>query len=408
VKNALHNNIRTIYLLGFFHNFMVVIPVFVPLLQDYGLSMTQVLQTQVFFAITIAICEVPSGYLADLWGRRKAIIVGSVMNACGFISLLFADGFVDILIYELFLGVGFSLISGADLALLYDTEVYLQERKLRGGAGAGKSLSRLISIEAAASGTAGIVASLLLIWSLDAVVILQAMTGLVPLLLAGSLREVPRPKEAIDHRGNARHIIELLLFGKPVVLWTACAIAVFGLLSVYVFWVYQKYWEFQGVDIAYYGYIWAAFALTVSVSARYAGALEQRFGTRTLLCAVGLLPLIGLFGMAIASGWIGVLFGFSVQLARGLSMSLFYEALNKRVPGDFRATVNSLVSLGVRAVFIVTGPALGYALDAYGVTNTLWLMAAIFTPLIIVVLIPLLVRIRREAPATSPAAAPIT
>jgi len=77
-------------------------------------------------------------------------------------------------------------------------------------------------------------------------------------------------------------------------------------------------------------------------------------------------------------------------------MSLFYEALNRRVPGNFRATVNSLVSLGVRAIFIGTGPLLGYALDRLGVNSTLLLLLAIFTPVIAVVLIPLIVRIRRE------------
>ena len=100
--------------------------------------------------------------------------------------------------------------------------------------------------------------------------------------------------------------------------------------------------------------------------------------------------------MALGAGWIGVIFGFAVQLSRGLSMSLFYEGLNRRVPGDFRATVNSLVSLGVRAVFIVTGPALGYALDSIGVNTLLLLLVAIFTPLIAVVLIPLVIRISRE------------
>ena len=45
-------------------------------------------------------------------------------------------------------------------------------------------------------------------------------------------------------------------------------------------------------------------------------------------------------------------------------MSLFYEALNKRVPREFRATVNSLV--------------------------------AIVAPLMGLVLVPLVVRIRRE------------
>ncbi len=396
MNRSLQNNIRTIYTMGFFHSFIVVVPVFVPLLQGYGLTMSQVLQTQAIFALTTALCEVPSGYIADVWGRRPAILLGSVLNGLGFLSLLWADGFVDFLVYEAILGVGFSLISGADLALLYDTEVYLQERGLPGGTGAGKSLSRLISVEAAAAGVAGIVASLMLLWSLEAVVILQAVVGFAPLLLGLALIEVPRRAVQGSHREHARRILALLLFDRPVVLWTALAICLFGVLGLYIFWSYQKYWEFRGIPLAWYGYIWAAFALTVSLAARYTAALEQHLGTRALVCLIAGLPLVGLLGMACSPGWIGVLFGFANQVSRGMSMSLFYEALNKRVPGDFRATVNSLVSLGIRGLFIATGPLLGIALDYLGIRDTLLLMAAVFAPLMTLVLLPLLVRIRRE------------
>ena len=406
MNRSLQNNIRTIYLLGFFLSFMVVVPVFVPLLQGFGLSMSEVMQTQALFALTIALFEVPSGYLADMWGRKRVILLGAAFNAVGFVSLLWADSFVDFLIYEFILGIGFSLVSGADLALLYDTEVYLAENDLPGGAGAGKSLSRLIAVEAAASGIAGITASILLLWSMDAVVWLQAFAGLGPLLLALFLVEVPRPPTMTSHGTNARHVAQLLLFGRPVVLWTAAAIAVFGLLAAYVFWVYQKYWEFQDIPVAMYGYIWAAFALTVSVAARYASALERLIGTRRLFVLIGVLPLLGMLGMALGAGWLGVVFGFALQVTRGISMSLFYEALNRRVPGDFRATVNSLVSLAVRGVFIITGPLLGIALDSYGVNSTLLLLLVIFTPLIALVLVPLVRRIKREESAEQPQFAP--
>jgi MFS family permease len=396
VKRSLHNNIKTIYLMGFFHSFMVVVPIFVPLLQGYGLSMSQVLQTQAIFALTIALCEVPSGYLADTWGRKKVVLVGSMLNGLGFLSLLWADGFADFLVYEVLLGVGLSLISGADLALLYDTEVYLEQRGSREGAGSSKSLSRLIAIEAGASGIAGICASLLLLWSLDSVIWVQAIVGFIPFVLGLSLVEPPRPARSGSHSDNARHIIELLLFGKPVVLWTAFAIAVFGLMSIYAFWIYQKYWELQGIPLQNFGYIWAVFALTVSLSARYAAALEQKLGARRLLILIACLPIIGFLGMAFVSGWFGVLFGFAIQLSRGVSLTLFYEALNRRVPGDFRATVNSLVSLGMRGIFIVTGPVLGFALDRYGMTSTLVGMALVFAPLMLLVLMPLLAKIRKE------------
>lgn len=406
MKRSLQNNIRTIYLMGFFTSFLVVLPVFVPLLQGHGLSMSQVLQTQALFALTIALFEVPSGYFADLYGRRLAILIGSALNAVGFLSLLWADSFLDFVIYEVILGVGFSLISGTDLALLYDTEVYLQSEELPGGAGAGKSVSRLISVEAGASGIAGIAASLLLLWSMDGVILMQVCAGVLPLILAAFLVEVPKAQSETNHRDNMRQIVELLLFGKPVVFWTGFAISVFGLLSIYVFWIYQKYWELQGVPLEAFGYIWAGFALAVSVSARFTAGLEKRMGTRGLLILIAIMPLLGLLGMALGGGWMGVAFGLLIQLSRGISMSLFYEALNSRVPGDFRATVNSLVSLGVRAIFIVTGPVLGYALDSLGMQATLLVLLLVFTPLMGLVLVPLLIRIQRERVRAEPEAAP--
>ncbi|MEM8661240.1 MAG: MFS transporter [Pseudomonadota bacterium] len=396
MNRSIQNNIRTIYLMGFFTGFLVVLPVFVPLLQGHGLSMSQVLQTQALFALTIALFEVPSGYFADVYGRKRAIMIGAALNAVGFLSLIWADSFLDFVVYEIILGIGFSLISGTDLALLYDTEVHLRAKRLPGGAGAGKSLSRLIAIEAAASGLAGIAASLLLLWSMDGVLWLQVLTGVLPLLLAAFLVEVPKAARQDDHGDNVRQIAELLIFGKPVVLWTAFAITVFSLLALYVFWIYQKYWELQGVPLEAYGYIWAAFALTVSLSARFASSLEKQLGTRALLALIAAMPLVGLLGMMLGSGWIGVAFGLLIQLSRGVSLSLFYEALNSRVPGDFRATVNSLVSLGVRVMFIVTGPLLGYALDSIGMRSTLLLVLALFTPLLGIVLIPLVIRIQRE------------
>jgi len=399
VNRSLRINIVAIYLMGFFHSFMVVIPVFVPLLQGYGLSMSEVLQTQAFFALTVAILEVPSGYLADLWGRRRAILLGSLFNGVGFLSLLWADSFQDFLFYELMLGLGISLISGSDLALLYDTETALAERGEPGGAGPSKSLSRLISVEAGASGVAGITASVVLIHSdMATLVLLQALVGFIPFLLGLFLVESPRPPLVhAGHAANAKAIMRLLVFGKPVVLWTTLAIIAFGLLAVYVFWIYQKYWELQGVPVAWFGYIWAAFALVVSVSARYASALEAWLGWRRVLWIAAALPLLGIFGMAMSQGWIGVMFGLAVQLSRGLSLTLFYDALNRRVPGDFRATVNSLVSLGVRGMFILSGPVMGWSLDRYGITSTLLVLLAVFAPLFLLVIAGLSQRIRGEA-----------
>lgn len=394
-NKAIKANITKTYTMGFFAAFMVVIPVFVPLLQGYGLSMAQVMQTQAVFALTVAIFEVPSGYFADMWGRKNTIVIGEFLNAIGFGMLWWADTYSEFLVYEIILGIGMSMTSGADLALLYDSESYLQEQGER-SPGPSKSLSRLVSIEAGAAGIAGIIAGVLLNWSMDWVVLVQSLSGIFPFLIALTLVEPPRIKSEGTHKEHAGRVFSLLLFGKPVVLWTALSIVVFGLMSMYTFWLYQKYWEFQGIPLVMFGYIWAGFALAVSVSARYAGAVEARLGTRSFLLMLAMLPILGLLGMAAFSGWLGVMFGLAVQIARGLTITTFYEALNSRVNSSYRATLNSLVSLGVRGSFILTGPAMGFLVDSQGVRFTLWSMALVFAPLLLLMVFPLLSRIRRE------------
>lgn len=158
MERALQKNITTIYWMSFFQSGMIVTAVFVPLLQRHGLSMAQVLQTQALFALVIALLEVPSGYLADLWGRKNTIVLGQALCTVAFIRLLSADGFVDFLVYEALMGAGLSLCSGADLALLYDSQSALNESGGEHSAQPGRHIARLVAIEGyAGAAAAGIV-----------------------------------------------------------------------------------------------------------------------------------------------------------------------------------------------------------------------------------------------------------
>ena len=63
--------------------------------------------------------------MADLFGRRRVLLVGALFCGLGHSLLLIAEGFWTLALYELLLGISFSLTSGSDLALLYDSELAL-------------------------------------------------------------------------------------------------------------------------------------------------------------------------------------------------------------------------------------------------------------------------------------------
>lgn len=401
---TLRHNIKNIYWMVFFQSFMIVIAVFVPLLQRHGLSMTEVLQTQAVFALVVATLEVPSGYLADLWGRKNTIVLGQGAIAMGYLLLVSADSFMDFLAYETLMGIGLSLSSGADLALLYDSQTALNTQNGTVSIAHGKHISRLVAIEGYGGAASGLAASFLTLLGLDWVLWAQFFCGFITLSFALCLVEAPRRISTESHRENITRVLTTMLY-RPLVLWTSLAIVVFGLLGLFAFWMLQKYWELQGIPVAWFGYLWAAHSVIRAIVAQNAHEVETRLGWRRVFILAAVLPVIGLVGMGLSGGWLGIACSLGMIICRGLTSVVFYDALNSRVEGDFRATVNSLVSLGTRGLFIVTGPILGYGMDSIGVNSTLLILAALLMPVVMTVLYFLSRYIREESQASQEQAA---
>lgn len=380
----------------FFQSYMVIVAVFVPLLQRHGLNMVQVMQTQALFAAIVAVCEVPSGYLADLWGRRNTIIAGLALIACAYTWLTGADSFSDFLVYEILMGLGLSLSSGADLALLYDTQTALNEQSGGLNVPHGRHISRLVAIESYGGAASGLTVGLLTLAGWDWVLWAQCCCGLFSLWFALHLIEPPRKLAVGGHRHNLHRIVHTVS-GRPPVVWTGLAIIVFSLVGLYAFWIYQKYWEFNGIPITWFGYLWAVHCLLRGCVAHFGHEIERALGWRKVFIISALMPLTAFLGMGLFGGWVGLGFSLGLIISRGLSTVVFYNALNQRVESEFRATLNSLVSLGTRGLFILSGPYLGYLMDRLGVNSTLLILAAVFTPVIIAVLYRLSLAIQGES-----------
>ncbi len=346
--------------------------------------MTEIMQAQAIFALTIAMAEVPSGYMADLWGRKNTLILGSILLALGWIYFCFTDSFFDLLVYEVLMGLALSLFSGTDLAMLYDSQAAINssddtQTTINSGA-------KLISIKAFAEAAGALCASVLIFISINWVAPVQAFTALFPFVIALTLIEPMRETTVVNHRNNWHNIYQMMT-GNRLVLWTIAAIVMFGLATIYGFWTQQKYWQHNGIAIEYYGFIWAAYCGVTSISASLASRVEQYLGISRLLLLMVVLLAGSFIGMALVGGWFGIVIGSLFQISRGLYHVVFFDALNNRVAGKYRATINSLTSLGVRVIFIVFGPALGFLIDHYGITAALWSLAGLFTPTLAVILL---------------------
>jgi len=387
-KNKLHRNITVIYGLAFFHCFMVIVPAIVPFFMSKGLSLAEIFYLQAVFATTIVLLEAPSGYFADIFGRRFALIIGSVFLGFAYFLLNFANDMASLMVFEITAGVAMSLISGADIALLYDTQKALQEDTHSESA---KGIAQLGFIKSLAEALGALVGGVLALWSFDLMVLIQSAVAWVCLLLALLVVEPPYKKAgAAESRLQITEILKHLLVRDPVLRRVVLAIPLYSLATFHVAWLVQPYWESQGLSLAVFGILWCAQSLTVALANKFGFEIERRFGASTVLVLIGTLPILGHFGMAWFQGWTGIVIGLLLFVCRGLNQVILVNALNRRVPSEFRATANSFTSFLFRLAFITTGPLVGYVAQTQGLVTALNLLGISSIALFVVVMIPLI------------------
>jgi MFS family permease len=379
-------NIALLYGFSFFDQFMIVIALWVPYLATKGIGMRQFMELQAVFALVILCGEVPSGLLSDLWGRKKTLLLGATLKAVSFSLLPLWSGYEGFLFYHLTMGVALSMISGGDVALLYDSYLAAGGDKASGTAVLGNAkLAAQIgtTISALVGGAIVILSYGHLLWA-------NAILSWIPVLLVLPLTEPPATLDRGKKRADQfKEMLSTTLIRDAATRLVFLNKVAWGTGGLVMFWVNQKYWQESGVPLASFGVLLAAYGLIAGLAGRSAALGRTRYGWRPSLAAVGVLPIIGYFGMASFLGWGGILLGILVPVGRGLGEVLFLQALNERISSAFRATVISMANLGIRASFCLMGPLVGYGIDAWGLPTVLSALGIVFSIAFVGLLLPL-------------------
>lgn len=387
----IQREIRKLYAFEAFWMFLAFIPILVAYQLSLGLSMQEIFWLQVIFGLVSALFEVPSGYMCDLFGRKKTILAGAVMWGIGFTYLWWAHAFWQWVIFEACLGVAVSMVSGSDVAMLYD---WLQLKKTN-EAESSRILANYQMTQVSSEALAGVVGGLLVLWSYQHVLALQVCVGWLPLLVALQLKEPSYEKMSRhSHRENMRLVLQHVFKKDPLIRLVFMNQVVWSMATFVAVWIYQKYWQDQGISLAMFGFIWAGYNLMVGLVGQQVYRLEQKYGPATLLVLLALLPVAGYWGMAFLTGWAGVAVGLCFCVSRGMTQIILRDALNRRTPGAYRATVLSMVNMVFRISFAIVGPLTGWAIDNLGIPLTLEALGALFLVMFVLAMLPLLRQVR--------------
>lgn len=382
---------RRIYAFGAAWMGVVVMPVYVPFLTARGLTPGDVLSLQAVYGVAVMLFEIPTGAICDIAGRRRTLIIGAALNLLGLIAFAAAEGFAAYAAVEVLLAAGWSLASGADIALIYDvldqTGAPRDERR--------RVLANYVLAQVLGEAAASLLGGALAVWSLAAVGWVTAAEAVAPLLIACIL---PGPSGASAAPVRVAEIPRALreVFGDHTRRLVFANMVVWGLSTFIAVWLLQPYWAEQRVSLDWFGVLWAATLVTVGIVSRAAPLVTRGLGQRGALLVLTLCPIAAYAGMAWLGGAAGVGCGFLFYVSRGLNAVNLREAFNHGVPSRMRATFNSLASGTFRLSYALCGPVVGLVMDRAGLDMALALLAGVFLTAFLLLTMPLL----RRTPAS--------
>ena len=360
--------------MNFLRELMFFIPILVPFWSKW-LSMQQIFMLEAAFSAMMLIFEIPSGYFADIFGRKKSLIAGSFFGALGIAAFAFSSDFTGFFVGEILTGIGISFVSGAEEAITYETLLQShQEGRYKKVQGKIFLYGRLASIISNISG--GLLAII--------IIRLPFYASLLPFLLAFilslTLQEPQRHTEKFATWPHFKKILKETVANKELISFLAFAAIPPGFFLM-SFWLYQKYMLSVELPIAYFGFVIALMSITSGIGSKYAQEIETYLTPKISLVIVPSLAVIVWLILAyVKSIWALILLPVTGFLW-GFFMPVFQDYIQKMVSSDRRATIFSVRSFGTRCIFLVLGPFLGYIVDLWDIQTAFFSIAIILAAL---------------------------
>jgi MFS family permease len=307
------------------------------------------------YSFIIFLVEIPSGYLADTLGRKKAIIIGLGFGLLGFSVYSFSYGFAGFLLAEIALGIGEGFVSGSDSAILYDTLLEQNKKsqyvKLEG---------RITGIGNLAEASAGIAVTLIAFSSMRGYYYLQTLFTLFALIAAWFLTEPKRH----GHTGEVKwkaiiDVVKDSLWKNPMLSRVILYSSIIGFSSLAMAWFAQIFLFQASIPNRYFGVLWTLLNAMVALGSFSSHKIDSHLrGTKAFLFI--LIFISG--GYFIASATIapyGIIFLLLFYFVRGVAHPILKNKINALTESKIRATVLSVRSLLIRIMFALLGPILG-------------------------------------------------
>lgn len=368
-------NILALYIIKFSKWFSFVMPIIVLFYEKCGLTLQDIFILKSIYSVVAVGFEIPSGYLADTWGKRNCLFLGSILFFGGYLTYSFTDTFMAFVFAEILLSIGQTFVNGTDSALLYNTVAAHKKEPLYM-----RYEGKLTMVGNFSEAIAGILGGLLAVYSLRFPFYGQAVIAFSGIPAAFMLKEYGGQVIRSNAVSEVVRILKYSLFTNRQLAYNIAFSGIIGAATLTMAWFVQPMLMQLETPISLYGVIWTVLNLAVGTAAYYSDNIEKHFGASKM----NVLILLSISGGYILLSFCLSSYAFPVILllfyiARGFATPILKGYINQLTMSEMRTTVLSIRNFIIRLMFAVIAPFAGWLSDTWGIQTALLCIAFAIT-----------------------------
>ena len=375
------NHKLLIYLSSIFSFQVFIGPIIVFFYTKYmGLSFSQYFFLDGLIFVLLALFEIPSGYIADKFGRKKVLLISQFFLIISMIILIVMPSFTGALISGFMLSLFSALSSGNSSALIF--ELFSKNNCINE---LEKTYAKSYSISIISSIIFATISSITFQYNMTIPIILDILFLLISLILNLFLL-----KDDLDYNPVHKNVKSIgfdkaeLLNVTPIFIITALWFVITRVSFSY----YQPIFETFNIE-KYYGITFALFTVFCSLSSYIYSKIANKFSYKSTMILISILLALSFIGMSFNNIFFIITMIFLQQIMRGIypTVSNIIKNLNINPTTKFRVTYLSYASF-ISSIF--SGLMLGFSslsLRYYSLLSTIQILSILLAILLFATII---------------------
>lgn len=391
----LRKNINKNYVFVLLQNIDLTRGIWMIYLASKGMSLTQLGLLETIFHITSFTMEVPTGAVADIFGRKISRILGRIFSLVSVILLLAANSFLWFAISFVFTALSYNLESGAGDALVYDSLKEIGEEhsymKISGRKEFFYQIASVISF---------FVGGYLATKSYNIAFVLTIVIASINIMQSFTFKEPSIGR--IEAKGDNKNIFVKqlkasikVIIDKPKIGFLIIFTEIVMAFCTCIFFYLQNYLKGDGYSEAVIGIIYAVSSLGSALVATQVHRIEKKIKEQGLLLLIPLVAVVCIWGVALSS--FHYIYFIVLMLMEGILYVSISDYINKMIPSENRATILSFSSMVFSFFMITLFPFIGMIGDRYSLSVAFKALGSLGSVLVIINSYTLLVKVNKKS-----------